>query len=62
MTAREHAKYFLAGAALGVYVLCPAYRYYVIGSWIALKIANEKAKYTVVPRSSRIYKRIMRAE
>ena len=36
------AKTVLAVSAVAVYFLCPAYRYYVIGSWIGYKIMNNK--------------------
>lgn len=59
MTAREHAKWFLAGSAIAVYFIAPGYKYYVIGSWIAYKIMQDKQRYRVVPKSSKAYHRIM---
>lgn len=34
------AKWFLTGAALGVYIVFPPYRYWVLGAYMAYKIAG----------------------
>lgn len=53
-------KIVLAAAAVTVYVVCPAYRYYIIGSWVAYKILNDKpGRYRVVPKGSRTYQRVL---
>lgn len=38
----QKTKTLLAVSAVAVYFLCPAYRYYVIGSWVGLKILDNK--------------------
>lgn len=43
----------LAISAVAVYFLCPAYRYYVIGSWIGYKIMNNKPPRIRVVKWSR---------
>lgn len=55
------AKWALAAAVVTVYAAVPAYRYYVIGSWIAYKILRDKGprRYRVVQRESRHYKRLV---
>ncbi|MBD0381266.1 hypothetical protein [Paenibacillus sedimenti] len=54
------AKWILAAAAVTVYVAVPAYRYYVIGAWVAHKILNDRpGRYRVVSKQSRDYKRIV---
>ena len=55
------AKLALAAAAITVYVVCPAYRYYVIGSWITYKILNDKpGRYRVIPKGSKLYARVLK--
>ena len=52
----------LAAAAVSVYFLCPAYRYYVIGTWIGLKILDNKPKRVyVIRKGSRLYDRLKEA-
>lgn len=42
-----------------VYIALPAYRYYVLGSWIAYKIMSDKPRPPrVVPKGSRLYEKI----
>lgn len=41
-------KYLLAAGVVTVYIVCPAYRYYVLGTWIGYKILNERSKYRVI--------------
>ncbi|MEC0239437.1 hypothetical protein P4H66_06155 [Paenibacillus dokdonensis] len=56
---KKPVKVALAAAAVTVYCLCPAYRYYVIGSWIGLKIMRDKPrKPRVVPKNSRLYEKV----
>ncbi len=56
-------KIAMAAAAVTVYIVCPAYRYYIIGSWVAYKILSDKpGKYRVIPKGSRLYNRIVRSE
>lgn len=43
----------LALSAVAVYFLCPAYRYYIIGSWVGYKIMNNKPPRTHVVKWSR---------
>ena len=53
------AKTTIASAAVAVYFLCPAYRYYVIGTWIGLKIMDNKPrKVYVIPKDSKMYARL----
>ena len=51
----------VAISAVTVYILCPAYRYWVIGSWVGYKILKDKplVKYRVIPKGSRLYKRVV---
>lgn len=52
-------KVIMAAAAVTVYVVCPAYRYYVIGSWIAYKILSDKPrKPKTIPKGSKLYARL----
>ncbi|MDR6884860.1 hypothetical protein J2X61_006674 [Bacillus sp. 3255] len=46
-------------AAVTVYIVCPAYRYYIIGSWIGYKIMNDKPRFRVVPKGSKTYNRLV---
>lgn len=46
-------------AAITVYIVCPAYRYYIIGSWIGYKILNEKQRFTTVRKGSKVYNRLV---
>jgi hypothetical protein len=46
-------------AAVTVYVVCPAYRYYIIGSWIGYKILNDKPRFTKVRKGSKVYNRLV---
>ena len=56
-------KGILAAAAVSVYFLCPAYRYYVIGTWIGLKILDNKPKRVhVIRKGSRLYADLRRRE
>lgn len=56
------AKLVIAAAAVTVYIVCPAYRYYVIGTWIAYKIMNDKpGKYRVIPKGSKLYTRVLKS-
>lgn len=56
------AKLVLAAAAVTVYVVCPAYRYYVIGSWITYKILKDKpGRYRVIPKGSKLYSKVLKA-
>ena len=49
-------KLIMAAAAVTVYVVFPAYRYYVIGSWVGLKIINNKPRpLRVIPKGSAKY-------
>ncbi|MDF2650946.1 MAG: hypothetical protein K0Q73_6751 [Paenibacillus sp.] len=54
-------KWIMAAAAVTVYVAVPAYRYYVIGAWVAHKILNDKQgnRYRVVNKQSSHYKRLI---
>jgi hypothetical protein len=57
----KSVKVLMAAAAVTVYVVCPAYRYYVIGSWIGYKILNDKpGRYRIVPRGSKTYSRVLK--
>lgn len=57
------AKLVMAAAAVTVYFAFPPYRYYVIGSWVAYKILNDKARPTrVIPKGSAQYKRIVKTK
>lgn len=54
------AKTLLAVGAIVVYVTVPAYRYWMIGTWVGYKIMNDKgAPIRTVPKGSRQYKRIV---
>lgn len=54
-------KVVLAAAAVTVYAVCPAYRYYVIGSWIAYKILSDKpGRYRVIRKGSRLYEKVLK--
>lgn len=46
-------------AAVTVYIVCPAYRYYIIGSWIGYKILNDKPRFRVVSKGSKFYNRLV---
>lgn len=53
-------KLIMAAAAVTVYIVCPAYRYYVIGSWVGYKILHDKPRrYRVVPKGSKAYVRVL---
>jgi hypothetical protein len=52
-------KTVFAIAAVTVYVICPAYRYYVIGSWIGYKILRDKPRTNVIPKGSKVYNRLV---
>jgi hypothetical protein len=55
-------KLLIAAAAATVYIVCPPYRYYVIGSWVAYKILNDKPRrYRVVSKGSKAWEGIMHA-
>jgi hypothetical protein len=56
----KKAKWLIAAAAVTVYVACPAYRYWVIGSWVAVKVLRDKPlKPRVIPKGSRQYNRLV---
>lgn len=61
MRASKAAKWALATAAITVYFTCPAYRYYVIGSWVFYKIVRDKPskRYRIVSKGSQHYKRLV---
>lgn len=54
-------KWIAAAAIMTVYFCVPAYRYYVIGSWIAYKIASDKRmpRYLVVAKGTKHYNRLV---
>jgi hypothetical protein len=55
-------KFIIAAAVVTVYIVFPAYRYYVIGSWVAYKIMNDKPRqYRVIPKGSKVWEGIMYA-
>ncbi|MCA0754887.1 hypothetical protein KP806_07480 [Paenibacillus sp. N4] len=57
------SKVLIAAAAVTVYVVCPAYRYYVIGSWVGYKIMSDKPrKPRVIPKDSKLFKKIVGGE
>ncbi|MFD1953754.1 hypothetical protein ACFSL6_17600 [Paenibacillus thailandensis] len=50
-------KILLAAAAVTTYIAFPAYRYYVIGSWIAYKIMTDRPRsYRIVAKGSKLLK------
>lgn len=54
------AKLLFVAGAITVYFAFPAYRYYLIGSWVAYKIASSKpGKYHVVPKESLLYNKVL---
>lgn len=53
------SKALFAAAAVTVYIVCPAYRYYVIGAWVGHKILNDKPRTNVVPKGSKLYNRVI---
>lgn len=55
------SKAIFAVAAVTVYIVCPAYRYYVIGAWVGHKILRDQPRFTPVPKGSKVYNRIVRA-
>lgn len=55
----KKGKTVFALAAVTVYIVFPAYRYYVIGSWIGYKILKDKPRTNVVPKGSKLYKRVL---
>lgn len=53
-------KHLLAVSAVVVYIACPAYRYWMLGSWIGYKILNDKGQpVRPIPKGSRAYQRVM---
>lgn len=48
-----------AVAAVTVYIVCPAYRYYIIGAWVGHKILSDKPRFTKIPKGSKVYRRIV---
>lgn len=53
-------KVALAAGAVSVYILCPAYRYWVIGSWVGMKIIKDKPRKPIVVRKgSKAYLRFV---
>lgn len=54
-------KLAMAAVAVTVYVTVPAYRYWVIGSWVAYKIANDRGstRYRIVSKQSKHFKRLV---
>ncbi|GIP25496.1 hypothetical protein J23TS9_06260 [Paenibacillus sp. J23TS9] len=56
---RKPVKTALATAAVTVYFLCPAYRYYIIGTWIGMKIMSDKKPRTyVIAKGTKQYDRL----
>lgn len=55
------SKLLLATAAVTVYIVCPAYRYYVIGTWVGYKIMSDKPrKPRSIPKGSKLYTRVLK--
>ncbi|WP_438447398.1 hypothetical protein [Gorillibacterium sp. sgz5001074] len=55
-----NAKTVLAVSAVVVYIACPAYRYWMLGSWIGYKILNDRpGRFRVVPKGSRQFRRMV---
>lgn len=52
-------KAFLAAAAITVYIALPAYRYYMIASFVGMRIMGDRPRYRVVPKWSKHYKRLV---
>lgn len=48
-----------AAAVVTVYIVCPGYRYWVLGSWIGYKILSDKPRFTSVPKGSKVYNRLV---
>jgi hypothetical protein len=52
-------KLIMAAAAVTVYFAFPPYRYYVIGTWVAYKILNDKPRPPrVIRKGSKQYLKI----
>lgn len=52
-------KAIVAAAAVTVYIVCPAYRYYVIGAWVGHKILNDKPRFKSIRKGSKVYNRLV---
>lgn len=52
-------KALLAAAAITVYIALPAYRYYMIASFVGMRIMGDRPRYRVVPKWSKHYKRLV---
>lgn len=54
------SKVLMAAAAVTVYIVFPAYRYYVIGSWVGYKIMSDKPrKPRIIPKGSKLFKKVV---
>lgn len=52
-------KTLFALSAVTIYIVCPAYRYYVIGAWVGHKILSDKPRFTLVRKGSKVYNRLV---